>query len=105
MLLAFYPIDWERNCFDAMTDTEIAGIIKTAINRGQDVRVYNISTQSRQTRLENVDDMCTDFNDQEIDLENYWSIAINISEEDYGQVKTLTDEEWENLDYCFHEGE
>lgn len=95
MLLVFYPIEWGRHTFNTMTAIESARIFKTAIDKEEDVYVFNLSSASQQGKINNVSDLTEMMNNEDLYLEGLWSLSLDISEDEYCNLDLLSDKEWQ----------
>lgn len=98
MYLVFYPAGsnkFERHSFDDIDTNNVNDCtyafkqLYLEFKNDNDFHYYNMSTTDRSSRHPNLDDFTEDANNEEVSLENCWTIWLNLSEK---QVEDAIDE-------------
>ena len=87
MFIFLYPIEMERHAFDGMNDKDAAKTLYKAFVKGDDVSFYDMSTNSYDSKFANAAEFADTCNDEEIDLNNYWTISLNVSEAEMEEIR------------------
>lgn len=82
MFLFFYPVDnereFDRHFFDGMEPEEAANILLDLKNEGETVLYYDMENDHPNGRFLNMEDFAENCNDQDIELEYFWTIILNV---------------------------
>lgn len=87
MFIFFYPTEMERHAFDAKSDKEAAEELLRCKIECEDIRIYNLNTKSYNSNFCNAEEFANDCNNESIDLNEYWAIALNVSAKEMEQMR------------------
>jgi hypothetical protein len=92
MFLFFYPVvnskKYDRHTFDGMNDEVAAKMLLDLKDNGETVPHYDMENEHPNGRFLNMVDFAENCNDQDIQLEHFWTIVLNVS---YEKMRELVD--------------